>query len=302
MTVQDQDHRQFVAGLSRRQKQALTRRSNFKGFGQLAAHWGAILVIGGLIAAKPIFWPILMPLQGVLIVFLFTTLHESIHRTAFESQWLNDAVARVCGFLILLPPDWFRYFHFAHHRHTQDPQNDPELIQPKPETPLQYAIHISGLPVWYSHLKTLVRNASGLKPGAFVPSSAQARIRREARMMLCLYGLVLLMAIWFQYPDLLYVWVLPAIIGQPFLRFYLLAEHGRCALVSNMFANSRTTYTNAIVRRLAWNMPFHAEHHAFPAVPFHQLPQLHALSKQHLQETEQGYGRFHGKYVRSLKT
>jgi len=45
--------------------------------------------------------------------------------------------------------------------------------------------------------------------------------------------------------------------------------------VPDMLANSRTTLTNGLVRFLAWNMPFHAEHHTFPAVPFHALPALH---------------------------
>lgn len=30
-------------------------------------------------------------------------------------------------------------------------------------------------------------------------------------------------------------------------------------------------------RKLAWNMPYHAEHHAWPSVPFHFLPFVHKL-------------------------
>ena len=54
-----------------------------------------------------------------------------------------------------------------------------------------------------------------------------------------------------------------------------MAEHTGCDLVPDMLANSRTTLTNGVVRFFAWNMPFHAEHHTFPAVPFHALPALH---------------------------
>ncbi len=60
-----------------------------------------------------------------------------------------------------------------------------------------------------------------------------------------------------------------------------------------MLENSRTTTTNAIVRWLAWNMPYHAEHHAYPMVPFHKLPDLHRLAAPHLKETEPGYASFH---------
>ena len=90
---------------------------------------------------------------------------------------------------------------------------------------------------------------------------------------------------------------MPSLIGQPFVRLYLMAEHGRCAHVADMFANTRTTYTTALIRWLAWNMPYHAEHHAMPNVPFHKLPDLHDLTQAHLKETEAGYTRFHRRYV-----
>ena len=80
------------------------------------------------------------------------------------------------------------------------------------------------------------------------------------------------MSLWLQTAVLLWVWIIPALLGQPFLRLYLLAEHGCCAFVANMFENSRTTFTGPLVRFLAWNMPYHAEHHAFPTVPFYRLP------------------------------
>jgi fatty acid desaturase len=44
-----------------------------------------------------------------------------------------------------------------------------------------------------------------------------------------------------------------------------------------------------LVRYLAWNMPFHAEHHSFPAVPFHALPRLHLRLALSLRKTSPGY-------------
>ena len=93
-------------------------------------------------------------------------------------------------------------------------------------------------------------------------------------------------------PILIWVWLVPLAFGFPALRLYLLAEHGRCPFVSNMLENTRTTYTNRIVRFLAWNMPYHAEHHALPSVPFHKLPELNALLGAHLQSTSNGYVEF----------
>ena len=98
-------------------------------------------------------------------------------------------------------------------------------------------------------------------------------------------------------PVLLWVWVVPVLLGQPFLRLYLLAEHGDCPRVANMFQNTRTTFTNRIVRFLAWNMPYHVEHHVWPAVPFHRLPEVHGLMREELQVTADGYAAFTKEYL-----
>ncbi|BCG95936.1 fatty acid desaturase family protein [Mesorhizobium sp. 131-2-1] len=294
------DHRDVIASLTNEERSRLTGKSDGPGLIQFAAHFGAILLLGGLIAAKVPFWPLLMLPQGILIVFLFTLLHETVHRTAFETQRLNDAVARLCSLAIALPADWFRYFHFAHHRFTQDPDNDPELAFPKPETLRQYVVHVSGLPVWWAHFKTLYSNASGGSQESYVPPKGRPKVRAEARAMIALYAAVLLLAFWFKATVLLYVWIVPALLGQPFLRLYLLAEHGRCPMVANMLENTRTTLTNWLVRKVAWNMPFHAEHHAYPGVPFHQLPEFHRLIERHLKVIEPGYVRFHEKYIETL--
>jgi fatty acid desaturase len=36
-------------------------------------------------------------------------------------------------------------------------------------------------------------------------------------------------------------------------------------------------------------MPYHAEHHAYPAVPFHALPALHARVRERIEHLEPGY-------------
>jgi fatty acid desaturase len=295
------DDRAVIASLSQEQRERLTRMSDLPGLPLLALHWSAIGFFGWLIAEGVPGWPLLMIPQGILIVFLFTLLHECIHQTAFRTQWLNDGVARVCSLMLALPADWFRYFHFAHHRFTQDPEKDPELASPKPETLRQYAIHVSGIPLWRSHLKTLVTNATGRCSDAFVPPRRKSKVRVEARTMVLAYGIVFGISAYLESAALLFAWVLPAMLGQPFLRLYLLAEHGRCPYAANMLENSRTTLTNWLVRKLAWNMPYHAEHHAYPVVPFHHLPELHALIEDHLKLVEPGYLRFHSKYLAGIR-
>ncbi|SNS49921.1 fatty acid desaturase [Antarctobacter heliothermus] len=295
------DHKAVLAQLPADTRSALTARHDAPGLKHLATHLGAILLVGALILLRVPFWPLFMLPQGILMVFLFTLLHETVHDTPFRTHRLNRAAGVLSGALLFLPPIWFRWFHLAHHRHTQIPGKDPELAEPKPETIRAWLVHVSGLPIWISHFRTLFRNAAGRCDDDYVPKARRADVTREARRLLTLYAVALLGSLIAGSAALLWVWLIPLLLGQPFLRLYLLAEHGRCAFVTNMLENTRTTFTNRLIRWLAWNMPYHAEHHSFPAVPFHQLPALHAHMAPHLAITENGYGRFTATYVSNLR-
>ena len=155
------DHRTAISSLDPALRESLILRSDLPGLLRFSFHLGAILVLGTLIALRVPFWFSLLPVQGILIVFLFTALHECTHETAFKSSFLNKAISNISGFLILIPPAWFRFFHFAHHRHTHDPARDPELQTPKPSTLIGYVKHVSGLPLWIATVRTLLRNATG---------------------------------------------------------------------------------------------------------------------------------------------
>jgi fatty acid desaturase len=148
--------------------------------------------------------------------------------------------------------------------------------------------------------KTVAANVMGSNREAYVTEKGRAKVVSEARMFVGLYGVLFLASLIAGSAALLWIWVVPVLLGQPFLRAYLLAEHARCPQVANMLENTRTTFTNAVVRFFAWNMPFHAEHHALPTVPFHKLPRFHQIVREHLKTTERGYGRFHRNFIRDL--
>lgn len=259
-----------------------------------------MLCLGLWIALALPLWPIAIVAQGVAICFLFTLEHEATHKTPFKTLVLNEWVGRFCGLMILLPFTWFRYFHLAHHRYTNIPGKDPELgTGGKPETWGEYARFVSGLPYWWGMAQQTFGNALGRDPGRYIPSHAKRRVIIEARWMLVIYAAVVLSLV--VTPLLFWVWILPCVLGQPFLRLYLLAEHGRCAFVANMFENTRTTYTNRVIRFLAWNMPYHVEHHSLPQVPFHKLPELHGRMQGHHKVLSNGYREFTAEFVGDLK-
>jgi fatty acid desaturase len=111
----------------------------------------------------------------------------------------------------------------------------------------------------------------------------------EARAYLAVYALVAAASVLAASPAVLLVWILPYLVGQAFLRPYLLAEHTGCASTRDCLTNTRTTLTLPLVRLFAWNMPYHAEHHSYPAVPFHALPRLHDQVRAKIANLEPGY-------------
>lgn len=294
------DHRRAIAEIDAETRARLLEQSDLRGLIQLGLQWSLIAVCGWGVASGVQLWPSLLLPLGILIMFQFTALHEATHQTAFRTPWLNTAAAHVSGVLVLVAPEWFRYFHFAHHRHTQDPERDPELDGGKPDTIAKYLLYLSGLAVWKGNVAVLLRNAMGRVDYDYVAERPRRRLVTEARLLLLGYGTLLALSLWVRSTLLLWVWVVPALIGQPFLRAYLLAERTHCPLVANMLENSRTTFTTAVVRFVAWNMPYHAEYHSWPQVPFWRLPDLHTVLAGKLLKTERGYVRFHGNLWRSL--
>jgi fatty acid desaturase len=49
-----------------------------------------------------------------------------------------------------------------------------------------------------------------------------------------------------------------------------------------------------------WDMPYHAEHHLFPSIPFHRLAEAHRLIRSRLRFLQPGYVRWNVEFVRSL--
>ncbi|MEM7060038.1 MAG: fatty acid desaturase [Pseudomonadota bacterium] len=296
------DHKEILASLSSEQRRHLCAQSDGPGLLRIAVHFGLILLFGALIVVGgPWAW-LFMPIQGVLLVFLFTALHETIHGTAFRTSWLNTWVANACSFLVILPSQEFRYFHFAHHRYTHDPDKDPELAGGKPDTRLKLLVYLTGLPEWYWRLKNIFKNAFLPISSDYVPTRGRARVALEARVFLALYAVLAGLSSAIGTTALLWAWILPLILGNPFLRAYLLAEHSFCPHVADMLQNTRKTFTNRLVRWIAWNMPYHIEHHAYPSVPFHKLPEFHDILRGHHGETENGYARFTHRYFEDPKT
>jgi len=284
----------------------LNTRSNLAGWIQLLLHLGLIGVSGGLwltqMGAQPGMALPALVVYGASLATMFAALHECVHRTAFASRKLNDSVAWVAGLLSFYNSTFYRYYHKWHHRYTQIPGKDPELEDPKPRNWRQYLRELSGIPWWFGKLRGYWRLATGQLQGCpYIPESAQGEVIRSVRWQLAVYGLGIAISLGTGWPWFLVLWLLPLAVGQPILRFILLAEHTGCSQDENPLTNTRTTLTVWPVRLLMWNMPYHAEHHLYPSLPFHALAKAHGYLRPHLGQVELGYLGMHGRLIKSFQ-
>jgi fatty acid desaturase len=294
------DHRAFLARVPADLRQHLTRTRDAPGLARLALHSAAIATGMLWIGLGLPYWGLAIWPTGIALSFFFTLQHECTHRTPFRTPWLNEAVGHATGLLLFQPFGWFRAFHMAHHRYTNLPGQDPELDGDKPETWAAILWHLATPGYWAAKARVLGENAFASPEAPYFSDRARPLIRREAQLYLAAYAALLGASVLWVGPLLLWVWLLPLATGFPVLRLYLLAEHGRCPQVANMLENTRTTYTNRVVRLLAWNMPYHTEHHVWPMVPFHNLPELNRLMAEELKVTSPSYRAFTTDYLANL--
>lgn len=289
--------------LSNQELRILQTRSNTRGGIRLAIHMGLLIAPGWLVAVSS-GWVVLPAvfLLGLVQAALFAPAHETMHQTAFASRRVNAIVGWLTSCPSLLNWHFYTAYHLAHHRHTQVPGQDPELMTPPPTSLWDYVLRVSGLPFWTFRLRVAADCLRGdLSAYPYVPTAVAPLIIRSGRAMvgLMIGGSVVSMAVFGWTTPLLY-WIGPQLLGQPPLRAYLLAEHTGCSQDRNSLTNTRTTLTCRPVRLLMWDMPYHAEHHLYPSIPFHRLADAHRLIGAKLATVHRGYVRWNWGFARSL--
>ena len=254
---------------------ALSERSDLRGSLQMGSHLGAILVAGALHAqamGTPWVWLTGFVL-GVLLNFLYAAQHELSHATVFRTRKLNEIFGRLIGFIQIFPRDYDQIMHFAHHQHTQNWERDGELVR-EPYTLTTYLLWLSGITYWRNRIVGNIRRARGIIIEPYIRAEEEAKVIREARLHVAGYALIALVSLLAGSWAALTFWLLPMILTKPVHQLQNTIEHLGLSHEDDIFENTRSTRTNALMRWLCWQMPYHTAHHAFPAVPFWKLHTL----------------------------
>jgi fatty acid desaturase len=282
----------------------LGTRSDARGAARALLHLALILGSGALIAGAPgvLVLPAML-VMGVAQAALFAPFHETSHYTAFRSRRANAVVGWIAGLPALHNWHFYQQFHLAHHRHTQDPARDPEASPGPPRDLPGYWLRATGYFFWRARLEVWAAAWRGDMAARYPflhPATAPRVIRSVRASSALTVALALAAGLAVGWGSVLLYWIGPQLLGQPVLRLYLMAEHTGCSEDQNGLTNTRTMMTSPLVRLLMWNMPYHAEHHLYPFIPFHRLADAHALLKDRLAHIDRGYVAFNRRLIRRL--
>ncbi len=263
---------------------------------QLGAFLAGIALLVYLSPFAPAAFAAALALGAVWTTF-FAPFHECAHQTAFRTRRLNSLAGWLTGIPFGMGPTVYREFHFEHHRFTHIPDKDPELagnatFAQWPTTPSAWGWMVAGLWLIWLKVRLMLRLAASSTahtelPPPFADPDLRATFIWESRAVACAWSALPLLA-------LLDVrgtgWILFALIPCHVLQaIWLTAEHTGLPHEGTILDRTRTTCTSGFVSWWLWNMNYHAEHHAWPAVPWHALPALNAQVRNHLEHESWGY-------------
>lgn len=231
--------------------------------------------------------------------------HECGHGTPFRTPWMNNVVYQIASFCMVRNPVTWRWSHARHHTDTVIVGRDPEIVAMRPPALFRIFLNFFGILDAPNGWARMLLNASGrLDPeeATYIPESEQPKVIGIARIWVAIYAATIVLAVALQSILPLMVIGLPRLYGAWHHVLTGILQHaGLADNVIDHRMNSRTVYMNPISRFIYWNMNYHVEHHMFPMVPYHRLPELHEKIRHDLPPPNTSIWQAYGEVWPALK-
>lgn len=272
----------YHTDIPRKEMKALMARTDQPAIRDTIILYGAMIVFAAIgVALWPSWWSAPFWLAyGVLYGSASDSRwHECGHGTAFRTPWMNNAVYQIASFMMVRNPATWRWSHARHHTDTVIVGRDPEIAVMRPPALGRLVLNVFGIIDAWQGWSRMVLNATGrLDPeeATYVPQSEWPKVVAVARIWVLIYAATLTVAVATGSVLPLMLIGLPRLYGAwHHVMTGVLQHAGLADNVTDHRLNSRTVHMNPISRFIYWNMNYHVEHHMFPMVPYHRLPELH---------------------------
>jgi beta-carotene hydroxylase len=219
--------------------------------------------------------PLLMafPLVALLTYLTYTLLHEAAHGSISGSRkslrWVNEALGYMAAWILMIPLTAHRHEHLAHHRHTNEPDGDPDYAASGLGGNIQQALRVpfgilAGQWTYYRHHRW-----TKAPPRQNLYLCLEIVIAIVPRLALIMSGL------WFEGLVLFVLaWWLGLMITLYLFAYLVHRPHnnvGRYVDTSTIVAPGLLGTALSMI----WVCQnYHSIHHLFPRVPFYQYPAL----------------------------
>jgi fatty acid desaturase len=227
------------------------------------------------------------PVRAAGVVLIGASVHGNLFRSRLLDRWIGFALGAPALFSCMA----YRVTHLFHHRFNRTARDPDEFSNlSRNRTVLSIAFYgwlVVGMAAYIVHvpLTALIRGSR----------AQRAAVLLEEALLAALYGALIYSALRLGFLNaVLWCWVYPmgvaALLGS--VRGW--AEH-TMTRAGHPLTQTRTVTSNALVSFFMCNLNYHLEHHLFPAMPWYNLPRLHAL----LQEDYRQAGSFiHRSYLK----
>ncbi len=280
----------------------LSKKSDLKGFQHVSVFFGSLTLTGTIAYITlgtwwSVFWFLV---YGNIYSFSNPLWHETGHKTAFKSKYLNEIFYYISSFMSNFEPIRWRYTHFVHHGNTYSTENpfdhEIEYGNDLRETPKRLLINITpflDLLFLKKHISfEIIQHAFRIKTKVMqdsIPESAHSKAIFNSRIYLFIWLSIILWSIlassWL---PILY-FLLPQFYGKTLHKLVAFTQHaGLARNIKDHRLTSREMYLNPVLSFLYWKMEYHLTHHMFPTVPSYNLDKLHHHIKDQLPRTNEG--------------
>jgi beta-carotene hydroxylase len=211
---------------------------------------------------------------AVLTYFSYSVLHESVHGSITGNdqslRWLNKALGYMAAWIVMIPLTAHRHEHTAHHRYTNDKENDPDFHIGSMRGSLLSWVRVA-LYTWFSQFSHYAKNRwSDTAPRQNLYLCLEVTAALLPRLAVLLSG---------YWVEGLAIFVLAWLIGAIALLYLFAYVVHRPHEQAGRYADTSTVLIpGPLGTLLTWLWLFqnyHSIHHLFPRVPFYHYAKLY---------------------------
>jgi fatty acid desaturase len=242
-------------------------------------------------------WLLLIPLYLLAAaslhgISLFT--HEAVHGTLCQNRLLNDLCGAICAFPVLQTCRAYRVLHLKHHSHLGD-AGDPDHYENYTRwTWMVFIMNwlrlLIGYPVYITAIPIL-----GFRQG-----NRQDRSWIITEVVTLLGLIVLIVMSGASTAWIIHGWLIPMLLINTMVNIRGMSQHTLLEHASDPIQGTRTILTIPLVRFFMCNENYHLEHHLYPGIPWHSLPQVHKSLNAALSAAGAPYIRSYAAFVREF--